>query len=185
MQSTTNLPSLALQLGATRAAIVEVSEIQFSDTFRQLCELNSCGKYNASWMCPPAIGPCDELRNKVLEFDQGLVVQTVYYLEDSFDFEGMMTAAAIHEKVFRDILNRVRDEHLLDPFLALNAGVCKFCENCSYPDRECLYPDEALSSVEAHGIDVTALVTACGIPYNNGPASVSYVGMILFKSTGL
>lgn len=180
MPTTSSLTSIALQLGATRAAIVDVSDIQFSESFRDLCEMNSCGKFKTSWMCPPAVGEYGDLKKQVLQFDQGLVIQTVYQLEDSFDFEGMMNAAAIHEKVFREILNHIRTENLLDSMLALNAGVCKYCENCTYPDKDCLYPDEALASIEAYGIDVTALVTACGIPYNNGVASVSYVGMVLF-----
>jgi predicted metal-binding protein len=175
-----HLITLSLNLGATRAAIVDVSKIQFSESFRDLCEMNSCGKYRTNWMCPPAIGPFDKLRDQVLAFKSGLVVQTVYQMEDSFDFDGMMEAAAIHEKVFRDILHQIKTQRLLDPFFALNAGVCKFCEICTYPDRDCLYPEEALASVEAYGIDVTALVTACDIPYNNGQASVSYVGMVLF-----
>jgi predicted metal-binding protein len=180
MPDNTHLTMLALELGATRAAIVCVSDIQFSESFRQLCEMNSCGKYKTNWMCPPAVGEYEDLKNQVLEFDKGLVIQTVYQMEDSFDYEGMMNAIVIHEKVFREILYHIQTENLLDPILPLNAGFCKFCENCTYPDRGCLYPDNALASLEAFGIDVTALVTACGIPYNNGVASVSYVGMVLF-----
>lgn len=180
MPTNLSLTDLALQLGATRSAILPVSEMQFSESFRDLCEMNSCGKYKTNWMCPPAVGPFGELKNQVLAFEKGLVIQTVYQMEDSFDFEGMMNAMAIHEKVFRDIVRHIKTNELLDPFFPLNAGVCKFCENCTYPDRDCPYPGEALASVEAYGIDVTALVTACGIPYNNGVASVSYVGMILF-----
>lgn len=176
----TVLPDLALQLGATRAAMIRVADIQFSESFRDLCEMNSCGKYNTNWMCPPAVGPYEDLKNQVLGFAQGLVVQTVYQMEDSFDFEGMMNAANIHDEVFRRILDRFKKDRPANPFLPLNAGVCRFCEQCTYPDQDCLYPDDALASLEACGIDVTALVTACGIPYNNGQASVSYVGMILF-----
>jgi predicted metal-binding protein len=175
------LTDLALQRGATRAAMVDVELIQFSESFRELCEMNNCGKYNTNWMCPPAVGPFEELRRKVLGFRKGLVVQTVYQMEDSFDFEGMMTAADIHERVFRDIIAYIRSTGIVDPFFPLNAGVCRYCEECTYPDSDCLFPDEALASVEAYGIDVTALVTACGIPYNNGQASVSYVGLILME----
>ena len=178
-----NLPDLALRLGATRAAIISVSDIQFSESFRDLCEMNSCGKYKTNWMCPPAVGPFEELKKQVMAFQKGLVIQTVYQMEDSFDFEGMMNAANIHDGIYRRILGHIRENRLVDPFLALNAGVCRFCENCTYPDQDCLYPDEALASVEAYGIDVTALVTACGIPYNNGQASVSYVGMVLFEAS--
>jgi hypothetical protein len=46
----------------------------------------------------------------------------------------------------------------------------------------CRFPDKAVASVESHGIDVTALVTSCGIPYNRGPNTVSYVGLFLFSA---
>jgi predicted metal-binding protein len=180
MNPSTNLIALALKHGATRAAIIDVKNIQFSESFRDLCLMNTCGKFNTNWMCPPAVGEFNVLRDQVLAFSQGLVVQTVYQMEDSFDFEGMMKAKDIHEKVFRDLVGHIREENTLEPILPLNAGVCSFCENCTYPGQDCLYPDQALASVEAYGIDVTALVTACGIPYNNGQASVSYVGMVLF-----
>lgn len=171
---------MALSNGATRAGIVNVTDVQFAESFRDMCVMNSCGKFGTNWMCPPAVGEFAELRDQVLKFSKGLVVQTVYQMEDSFDFEGMMRASDIHEKVFRDVLNQIRRDKLLDPFLPLNAGICKFCEHCTYPDRDCLYPEEAVASLEAYGIDVNALVTACGIPYNNGVASVSYVGAVFF-----
>jgi predicted metal-binding protein len=176
------ITDLAIKLGATRSAIVKASDISFSASFRDLCEMNTCGKFNTNWMCPPAVGPFEDLKNQVLAFDSGLVIQSVYFLEDSFDYEGMMNAMAIHEKTFRLILDHIKTEHLLNPILALNAGSCQYCENCTFPGKDCPYPDHALASVESYGIDVTALVTACGIPYNNGPASVSNVGMIMFNS---
>ncbi len=175
------LTSLALALGATRAAIVNVSDVQFSDTFRDLCKMNSCGNFEKNWKCPPAVGEYEELKNQVLAFKKGLVIQTVYQLEDSFDFDGMVKAKAIHEEVLRALWNRIRSENILGPFLPLSAGICSYCEKCTCPDEECRYPEEALASVEAYGIDVTALVTACGIPYNNGPASVSWVGAFFYN----
>ncbi|MFA6127187.1 MAG: DUF2284 domain-containing protein [Bacteroidales bacterium] len=180
MPNETELTSLALRLGATRAGIINVPDIHFSESFRELCEMNSCGKYKTNWMCPPAVGLFEDLKSQVMGLNKGLVIQTVYQLEDSFDFEGMMNAATIHDTVYRKILKEVREQGLVDPFLPLNAGVCRFCDHCTFPDKDCLYPDEALASIEAYGIDVTTLVTSCGIPYNNGVASVSYVGMILY-----
>lgn len=170
----------ALESGATRAGTLDTATIQFSESFRNLCEMNACGKFGTNWMCPPAVRPLEELRREVQGYRRGLVVQTVYQMEDSFDFDGMMLAKDIHEHSFRTLLQAIRARPGLGPILALNAGACSFCENCTYPDRDCLYPDDALASVEAYGIDVTALVKACDIPYNNGPASVSYVGLVLF-----
>ncbi|HWR39764.1 MAG TPA: DUF2284 domain-containing protein, partial [Patescibacteria group bacterium] len=49
-------------------------------------------------------------------------------------------------------------------------------------DQEsCKFPDEAISSVAAYGIDVITLEKVCGIPYYNSKHTVSYVGFILFN----
>jgi predicted metal-binding protein len=171
----------AKELGATRAAILNTSDIRFSEEFRRACERNACGKYGTNWMCPPAVGPFEDLKAKALGFSRGLVFQTVHQLQDSFDYDGMIQAAKKHEEVFRSIQAFVQTDGGFEKILGLNAGECKVCDKCNYPDgRQCRFPDKAVASVESYGIDVNALVTCCGIPYNNGPNTVSYVGLFLF-----
>ena len=43
-------------------------------------------------------------------------------------------------------------------------------------------PDKAFGALEAHGVDVAALLGRCGLKYNNGPNTVSYVVLVLFDS---
>ena len=171
----------AKKLGATRAAIVHTPDIRFSEEFRRACERNACGKYSTNWMCPPAVGPFEQLKEKALSFSRGLVFQTVHQLQDSFDYDGMIQAATRHDEVFRGIQAFVRSEGGLEKVLELNAGECRVCSKCNYSDgEECRFPDKAVASIESYGIDVNALVTACGIPYNNGPNTVPFVGLFLF-----
>nr|WP_282433549.1 DUF2284 domain-containing protein [Desulfosporosinus metallidurans] len=67
--------------------------------------------------------------------------------------------------------------------MPLNVGPCTFCSRCTFLDNEpCRFPEKALSSVEASGIDVMALEKSSGIPYYNGKNTVSYVGLILFNA---
>lgn len=181
MMDLNQLVEKAKKLGAAAASAVKTSDIQFSKEFRQLCEQNSCGNYGTNWMCPPAIGTFEELKAEVLKSSEGVVFQTVHTLEDSFDFKGMMKAERVHDIVFRDILDYIQSSIGYEDVLALSVGYCKVCSQCTYPDeKECRYPDKAVASVEAHGIDVNALVTGCNIPYINGPNTVSYVGLFLF-----
>jgi hypothetical protein len=49
------LISDALASNATHAAMADVSRIQFHADFRNACEKNACGRYNTSWMGPPAV----------------------------------------------------------------------------------------------------------------------------------
>lgn len=169
-----------LALNAARAAIVKVAEIKFNEDLRKLCEQNSCGSYNKNWMCPPAVGPIQVLQERALGFKHGLLFQTVHQLEDSLDWEGMQEGKARHTKLFRTILDSMENNENFKELLPMNAGSCTYCPECSYVVGEkCRFPDKAVSSVEANGIDVMALVKDNGIPYNNGNNTVSYVSLIL------
>ena len=86
----------ALDCGATGADMVGRGGIVLDPAFRAFCEQNRCGMYGRCYMCPPDIGPVEELIAQVLSFDRGLLYQTVSPLEDSFDIEGMREAKARH-----------------------------------------------------------------------------------------
>lgn len=113
--------ALALGFGATRAGIVSVGDISFSESFRHLCEMNHCGHYGINWMCPPAVGEFETLRNQVLKFEQGLVIQTVASLEDSFDYEGMVRAADRHDPFLKYFLPAALPPNALCVLIQTNA----------------------------------------------------------------
>ena len=177
-----DLVKLALDSGASNAAIADTSKIVFHEDFRKACEKNVCGMYNTNWMGPPAVGPISELAKKVEKYKQGLLFQTVHQLSGPFDLKGMTQGQVIHEGVFRAILEKIKREYKFEQILPLNAGCCKICSRCAYLEGEqCRHPDQAVASVEAYGIDVMALEKNSGIPYYNGKNTVSYVGLILFN----
>lgn len=91
----------------------------------------------------------------------------------------MMEARKRHFAIFRQIHAAVRTRFPGRKILALDAGCCNLCPKCTYPDEPCRHPEEAIPSVEAYGIFVTPMLTACGLKYNNGPDTVSYVGLII------
>ncbi|SHI19801.1 DUF2284 domain-containing protein [Desulfosporosinus lacus] len=178
-----NLVKDALALNATHASVAEVAEIKFNEDFRKLCEQNSCGSYNKNWMCPPAVGPIKDLKERAIRFKQGLLFQTVHPIASSLDWKGMMAGGANHTKIFRKILECMENNYNFKEILPLNAGPCTYCTKCAYLTGEkCQFPDKAVSSVEANGIDVMDLVKTSGIPYYNGKNTVSYVALILFSS---
>lgn len=173
----------AIALNATHASIADVGDIKFNEDFRKLCEKNSCGSYNKNWMCPPAVGLIKDLKERALGFKQGILFQTVHPIASSLDWKGMLEGGVNHTKIFRQILERMENNYKFKEILPLNAGPCTYCAKCAYlVGEKCQFPDKAVSSVEANGIDVMALVKALGIPYNNGENTVSYVALILFRS---
>jgi predicted metal-binding protein len=179
-----DLVQIALDSDAERAAVLDTSQIEFHEDFRKACERNVCGKYGTNWMGPPAIGPISELKRRVEAYRHGLLFQTVHRVAGSFDIKGMVEKAAVHEKIFRDLLGRIRERYPSEYLLPLGAGCCGLCERCAYLDDEpCRHPDQAASSVEAYGINVIALEKSAGLPCYNGKGTVTYVGLILFNKT--
>ena len=71
-----------------------------------------------------------------------------------------------------------------EELLPLDKGCCSICPRCAYLDKEpCRNPDEALSSIEAYGMNVIALQKSAGLPYYGGKNTVLYVGLILFDKS--
>ena len=134
-------------------------------------------------MCPPAVGPINNLKERALEFKQGLLFQTVHPIASSLDWKGMLAGGVNHTEIFGKILESMENNYNFKEILPLNAGPCTYCAKCAYlVGEKCKFPNKAVSSVEANGIDVMALVKASRIPYNNGRNTVFYVALILFNS---
>ncbi len=173
---------IALESGASNAAVLDAAKIQFHEDFRKACEKNSCGRYDTSWMGPPAVGPISGLMKKAADYRHGMLFQTIHAVASNFDMKGMLAAAKAHEKIFRILLDRIRREFPDENILPLSAGCCNLCEKCGYLTQEpCRHPDQAVSSVEAYGINVIALQKAASLPHYLGKESVIYVGLILFN----
>ena len=174
------LTQAALSLGARRAAIVRVSDIAFDRRFRALCESNACGNYGRSWMCPPDVGEIDALIAAAQTYAHALVYQSVGTLADSFDFEGMMAAAARHNALAQR-LSEVFPAYRFPRARHRGAGGCRLCPACAKRTGEpCRHPARALASLEAYGVDVSALARLAGMPYINGKDTVTSFGAYLY-----
>ena len=166
----------ATELGAYRAAVVKVSDIETDASFRALCESNACGNYGRNWMCPPDAGDIHELMDRLKSFPYALVYQTVSPLEDSYDFEGMMDAAERHNQLIQALWDYT-DELQLEGILHLGAGGCHLCSVCGKKTgTPCPHPDRAIVSLETHGINVSLLAQQAGMRYINGQNTVTYFG---------
>ena len=175
-----DLISETLSLGAYKANVIETSKIELDRSFRALCEANSCGVYGKCYMCPPDIGDIDELMAEVGNYKYALVYQTVFELEDSYDFEGMFDA----KKRFIPIslsLRKVFTEKEIAKTLHLGAGGCGICPICAKRIGDpCRYPEKAMPGLEAYGINVSRLAAAADMKYINGQNTVTYFGAVLF-----
>ena len=79
-------------IGLNQYAFVNPKEIPFSQEVRNMCEMNSCGRYNTNWQCPPGAGELQVLEAKAKGYPYALLFNAIFKLEDSYDYEGMMAA---------------------------------------------------------------------------------------------
>ena len=174
------ITSLVLSLGAYRASVIPVENIQTDAAFRDMCAANICGNYGRNWMCPPDAGDIHDLMAELRTYSYALVYQTVSELEDSYDFEGMMEAGARHNQLMIKLRGQMA-EVPLSRVLHLGAGGCRMCEVCAKrTDELCRHPDLAVASLETYGVNVSKLAPAAGMKYINGQDTVTYFGAVLF-----
>ena len=157
--------------------VIKTAELVFSEELINSCKLNHCGKYNRSWMCPPAIGNQYNLINRYKSYKYVFVFSKIAYLEDPFDLEGMVQGRKETETVLKDIRPILKG----CDYMTLGPGACTICKECTYPALPCRFPDIAIPSLEALGINVLELAKSCDIKYYNGPNTVTYFAAIFYN----
>ena len=171
----------ALDCGATKAVVIGQEDIVLNAEFRAMCEANRCGHFGRCYMCPPDVGPIDELMARVRGYGKGLFYQLISPLEDSYDFEGMAAAGKAHAQIGQRLLDALRPA-LGENALHLSAGACGLCEVCAKITGEpCRHPGRALPSIESYGMDVSGTARNTPMKYINGANTVTYFGMVLFQ----
>jgi len=171
------LAALARQYGFDETGLIPVSELEFSQEIRRICE-TGCRGYGKSWACPPAVGTVEECRARCGQYERMLLLSARFELEDSFDYEGMTAG-------MREFRNRVERfggalRPLLPTFLLLSNEGCGRCAACTYPDAPCRQPQRMYHSIEGYGFNVSELARRAGVKYNNGPNTVTFFGALLF-----
>ena len=178
------MSAVPLSLGAYRASVIEAKEIVLDRSFRDLCASNACGVYGRCWMCPPDVGDIETLMQEVGQYGYALVYQTVTELKDSYDFEGMIEAKKSTYPMAQ-ALRKTFDDPKFSKVLHLGAGGCGVCAVCAKRSNEpCRFPEKAMPSLEAYGINVSELAKSAGMKYINGQDTVTYFGAVLFSLDG-
>jgi len=178
-----DIEQICLNAGFTGCGFINTTDIPYAPELIHACEQNLCRTYDKIWVCPPAVPSHEEMKRRIDEFGTGLVVQLVGQLEDSFDFEGMAEIGAKFKEMLIEAVFEIRK--VCETVLALGSGGCSLCEKCTYPEEPCRFPEKAFYSVESCGIVVNQMVEKAGLKYNNGAATISYAGLVLYSRSDL
>lgn len=171
------IESLAVDIGF-QAAPLDPSILQADQRVREMCAENRCRKYDASWSCPPACGPLDVLSQKMHSYSDGILLTSVIPIDGDYDLDGIRKGEILHKKNFDTLVRQTRI--LFSNCMPLGAGSCSRCVKCTYPDAPCRFPDKLYPSMEACGLFVSRVCDQCGLKYNNGPGTITFVSLILF-----
>ena len=171
------LAKTAKENGFTHYAELDIDTLEFMQEIRDMCNPEQCRNYNKSWSCPPACASLQEMRERVKNYNIGILVQTVGDLEDSMDWDGIMEAGARHKENFSKMRNELGKKH--PSLLAMGAGECKICESCTYPDNPCRHPDKMEVSMEASGLFVSKVCTDNNLKYNYGQEKIAFTSCFL------
>ena len=130
-------------------------------------------------MCPPDVGDIEELMAELRTYQHALWYQTIGELEDSFDIEGMGEAKKRHVQVSQQVEELAKP--LVGRHLHLACGGCGLCERCArMDDQPCRFPDKAMPSLEAYGVNVYQTTQCTALKYINGQDTVTYFSALLF-----
>ena len=160
---------------------ISSSEIEFSETVRQMCKL-SCRHYNTSWSCPPAVGKVEECKEHCMRFEDALIMSTVTKL-DGYDHEKeTREAKKVHSELTRLIDDKFKNEHYVTYTLA--SGECRLCARCTFPRDYCRHDKEMYPCVESQGISISQLAEVCGMDYYMENGLLLLFSIIFYKDTG-
>ena len=173
------LAACAQAAGFTNWAKLDIGTIALKQEVRDMCAANTCGQYGRRWSCPPGCGSLEDCAQKVKEMTYGILVQTVGNVEDSFDFEGMAAVETAHKAHFAQMYEALLSSG--GTVLALGAGCCTQCRECTYPQAPCRFPEKMISSMEAFGMLVLEVCQANGLPYYYGSDKIAYTSCFLLK----
>ena len=174
-----HLSKFAQEAGFSAWAQLDIATIKLKPEVREMCTANSCGQYGKRWSCPPGCGTLEECEERLKGCTHGILVQTYGDIEDGFDFEAMMKIEADHKKHFTQMYETLREAGL--DVLAIGAGCCTACTKCTYPDEPCRFPELVHHSISSYGLYVAELAKTACIHYNNGKATVTYLGALMVK----
>jgi len=147
---------------------------------RDLCHENRCGSYGAHYMCPPYVGPIEEIQARLSGFHLGLLLQYSQPLDVRNDLEGVRrTKVDFQGKVL--VLEELLRACGAEDAWGLIGGSCGLCEpSCKAATGEpCPYPAEARPSLESLAIDVLALLARFGLDAEFHPDRITWTGCLL------
>ncbi len=178
------LKKLALELGASDAALIAASRVVVENRVVLKCRLG-CNNYGKTLACPPYAPKAEDFRKIVSEYSYALFMKFNSSAEADMDLRKNLgkSEASLPDDLkgkAQEFWTKWKDDKkkLLAAVLDLEkeaahqgyplaigfvSGTCQICEKCNLEAGICLHPDMARFSEEAVGVNVHATAMNAGI----------------------
>ena len=172
----TALIDLAVEEGFAAAAVIDTQQIPFDPMFRPFCAENLCGQYGVNHSCPPDCGTPEQMKARLLDKKQALVLQTIWQIEDLTDQAAIKEAKAGHNAAELRLVKRLRQQGING--VIVGASGCALCKPCRKAQGQpCIFPDLQYSCMSAYCIFVKKLADRCGMEYDYGQGLLAFFGL--------
>jgi len=183
------LTACALEAGADGVRPVAAGLARVDPRVRLKCRVPRCVHYGRNLMCPPHAPSLEESGRALALYRHALLIHLDVVLPQT-GREADLEAAGQAALRLHDVVHRTEAEALrLGSPLAAGfiGGHCRLCPECVAADAgegewrslKCRHPFRARPSLEAVGVDVTALCAAAGVVLQfNRPGSMRWVGAV-------
>ena len=151
----------AIFLGFSGAAVMDTKELVFVPEYRTFCEENLCGCYNVNPACPPESGTAEEMKQRALQYEKTLVLQTMQ--EDMHDSAQYKKDKLLQNKMTEELAEKMKAEGKTD-ILIMSAG--------PYKHNSCM---------SAYCVDAQKMADAVGMQCWTNDGKFRYFSQILYR----
>jgi len=163
------LQNYALEIGSTRAQIMEAADLVVNERARARCFIPTCKFYGSSIHCPPHNPLTPEVTRRIVsEYRYGLLFQLETDV-DNFVGEEWVKRHLPTELRHKEMVSQIssRAFHMGFPMaMGFAAGECSLClpaRTCAVLEgKPCVHPLRAHPAMEACGFDVFAIAQKAG-----------------------
>ena len=167
----------AKELGFDNAVAVKTSEIVFDPSFRPYCEDNYCGQFAANYCCPPFCGTPDEMKERVLKYQNAVLLQMQFEIKDFSQKDKLKQAKNKHNGAMIKIIKKLKENGV--DCLMMGSGGCSLCTPCNLSlSKPCPFVDLRYSCMSAYCVFVKKLAESCNINYDYKDGILPFFGLI-------
>ena len=192
------LRKLALELGASDAAVIPASQVVVEDRVVLKCKVG-CENYGKTLACPPYTPTAEEFRKIVSEYSYALFMKFRSHAEANLDLQKNLSKAKNDPDLPMDVREKADEfwsawkddkKKMLAAVVDLEkeamrngyslaigfvSGACQLCEKCDVETGICIHPTMARYSEDAVGVNVRKTARNAGIsvtfPFEKNPES--------------